>query len=195
MEEPEPPPSRQILIRPASGNRFEVRYSGDRSTGEANGLEIASAVIYFLNESGEQWGAPRETEELDRGADMIAYGPAGKLRLQITRVPWNPELWAEIGRLGHAATVQSADEAAGDLITVIRAKAAKYSSVDRASLVLVLDGTRTPSYDLPPTLAAFRHLHLAEALETGFEDIFLVGLVRFINLLNPPQGPEWFSVA
>jgi hypothetical protein len=115
--------------------------------------------------------------------------------MQITQVPWDPKYWAQIAKQGHVSVIASPEDLAADLMEAIRGKSGRYSEQDRATLVLVLDATRHVVYDLPATLAAFRERCLEEARCAGFADIFLVGKVRFINLLNPPTGSAWFSVA
>jgi hypothetical protein len=184
-----------MSFRPLGQGRVEATYSGDRPTGEDNRHEIARTVVFFLREWGETWDDPFEPTGPEDGADMIATGPTGQLRLQITRVPWSTAYWECIGRTGHVASTGGPDAWAAELIEAIRGKREQYPGDVRTRTVLVLDGSRSLYYDLPPTLTSYRSHYLEEARGSGFEDIFLVGAVRFINLLHPPEGPVWFNVA
>jgi hypothetical protein len=184
-----------MALSGAKDGRFRVGVSRDPTHGEDNCDVVAHLVVILLNEWGEGWTGLREPEGREEGADRIADGPLGRLRLQITRIPRSMEHWQALSVTGHAERTVSPDDLADEMIEAIRHKVARYSPQVRAATMLVLDGQNALGFDLPPVLHSFTKRHLAEAQASGFDDVFLLGTFRFINLLRPQQDSTWFSVA
>jgi hypothetical protein len=181
-------------IRVTPDGRLHTSYSGETTKGEGNVEEVANLVVILLNEWGEGWSAPHRPTETESGEDMFAEGPRGRLSLQVTRVPHDPTQWKAVAEDGHTSRVAEPAEYANELIGAIRQKASKYSAEVKATAMLVLDGQRSIAFDTPPVLNAFSEAHLAEAMASGFGDVFLLGCVRFINLLVPHEDSEWFRI-
>ena len=199
-ERPTPGPDRTqpqmaMTLGGTADGRFRTSVSRDATHGEDNCADVARLVVILLNEWGEGWGDPRAPGGLEDGADVIADGPRGRLRLQITRVPRSPEHWQALSVAGHAARTSTADDFADEMIAAFRHKMARYSTEVRATTMLVLDGQNAIGFDLPAVLHFFTRRHLAEAQASGFDDVFVLGTVRFINLLRPQHDSVWFSVA
>ncbi|MBX9929154.1 MAG: hypothetical protein K2X99_09605 [Gemmatimonadaceae bacterium] len=188
-------PIRTLTIGSDPAGMISASHSEQARPGEGNVQEVANLTVLVLNEWGEGWQPPTTPGDANPEIDAMAAGPRGTLRLQVTRVPNSSEYWRRLASEGHVATVQSPEDYAGQLIEAIRSKAARYSAATRSRVVLVLDGQGGIAFDTPPVLRAFTSCHLDEARASGFEDIFLVGVVRFINLLQPHDSDEWFRVA
>ncbi|HYV97820.1 MAG TPA: hypothetical protein VE967_10220 [Gemmatimonadaceae bacterium] len=184
-----------MTLSGTANGRVRVGVSRDATHGEDNCPVVANLVVILLNEWGEGWSNLRTPDGSEDGADMIADGPRGRLRLQITRVPRSPEHWEALSVTGHAARTVAPDELADEMIDAIRHKVARYSPQVRATTMLILDGQNAIGFDLPGVLHSFTRRHITEALASGFDDVFLLGTFRFINLLRPQQDSTWFSVA
>lgn len=192
-EEQLSPPTRTMFVRVDKRGAIATNYAGETSDGEGNVPEAARLVVLLLNEWHEGWSEPHRPVGHEGGADMIADGPLGRLNLQITRVPRDPALWRSAAREGRISRTAQPEEYAADLMNAIRHKADRYSLDVRQSTMLVLDGQRSMAFDCPPVLHAFTAAHLAEARQCGFDDIFLLGAVRFVNLLQPQELSAWIT--
>lgn len=184
---------RTMFVRIDERGAIVTNYVGEMSDGEGNVEEVATLVVGELNTWGEGWGAPRRPTGGETGADSIADGPLGRLNLQITRVPHNPALWRSVAEDGRVSRTAFATEFADDLMQAIRHKAQRYSPDVRRSTMLVLDGQQSLAFDCPPVLHAFTASHLDEAQSCGFDDVFVLGALRFANLLRPQALSAWLS--
>lgn len=195
VDRPDPgQPHTTMTLRGLPDGTIQASVSGGATRGEENCATVANLVVILLNEWGESWGSPRIPHGTESGVDMIADGPRGQLRLQITRVPRSTAHWRNLGVDGHTSISATTDEFADELIEAIRQKAGRYPAPIRSTTMLVLDGQHSIGFDLPAVLSAFTRQHLAEAQASGFDNIFLLGTVRFVNLLRPQLDPVWFSV-
>jgi hypothetical protein len=68
-----------------------------------------------------------------------------------------------------------ATTAAGELMSGIRKKAAKYPAAQKKAMTLVLDSGRTPGLTFQLVFDAFRKLHLEECKNAGFAEVWAVG--------------------
>lgn len=176
---------RTTTLQILSDGRLKSGYLGPPSTGEDNAMEVATRVVSILRTWGEVWGDPIRPATEEAGADIIAPGPSGELRLQITRVPRIQAFWRTISEEGHVSTTAAPEEFARQLLDAIRYKRDRYAPSVLACTMLVLDGSQQVAFDTPPVLNAFTRHHLQEAQASGFADIFLLGGFRFVNLLRP----------
>ena len=170
-----------------------MRYSGPPSHNESDNLSVARTLLSVLNHNGEDWGPPSKPPGSDRGVDMEAFGPLGHLEMQITRVPTNQEFWRSLNQTGHADRFVVATAAADHLMDAVREKAVRVPLMDRATLTLVLDATKSPEFEFPEARQLFFEKHSAAATSFGFADVLMVGVARVDSLLTAPEsGNSWF---
>jgi hypothetical protein len=181
-------PELTIVFQATAEGRVHSRTFAPPARGEDNVDEVANLVVILLNEGGESWGPVGRPLDPNTEVDAMARGPHGFLYLQIVRVPVDESFWNGLATTGTGQTESTVAELADHIIQGIRKKARRYSPEVKGRLFLVLDATKGSLYDSPSVIAAYAKAHLTEARSAGFDDVFLLGHSRFVNLLRSPDG-------
>jgi hypothetical protein len=166
-------PGIQSVARLTDKADITLTATGPSPRNEEDALEICGRFVRVLNSAGDDWSAPAEGEH-----DIDAYSvnaTGEKLEMQVVRASNNGNLWQELNEAGSAKVNFDASKAAGELMDAIRKKSAKYSSVQKKVMTLVLDAGRTPSHTFRNVFDAFRNEYLEESQKAGFRDVWAVG--------------------
>lgn len=153
--------------------RLKVR---DRPPQGEEGADIvASTLIQRLNRSGGQWDDLRWHEGREEGTDLVAAGPHGSLKIQVTRSFTDFTSWQRLARELEMEYNTPVSLAVEHVWKAIEAKASRLGPAVRADLVLALDTTMPPIYATRAFMVALRAARAADIQTLGFRQVWLVG--------------------
>jgi len=154
------------------GARYEV--TGRSRQNEEGVLEVCQILAQRLRRDNGRVGEPRRATGRERGIDCEIPIQDEVLEVQVTR-PATRDFWQTLNRDATAERSISSTDAAGDLLTLVEAKARKASLTDRARIVLALDATETAVHAMPSVAQAVRERRGGEIARHGFKAVWIVG--------------------
>lgn len=171
---PDQPPEVQssLEIGPEGTLRWSIQARPPQ--GEAGAKYPAIVLIDYLNRRGHSWSAPESPRGLEFGIDYVARGPLGELKMQVTRVPTDEEYYRNLGKVGYVSAESTIQDLADDLMAAIRHKSPLGREALNEGITLLLDAQYNPAYGFVQVLDDFDVRHQAEAIASGFREIWLV---------------------
>ena len=176
---PDRPPDVQsvLSIGPHGTLRWSVQARPPQGEEGANYPPLV--LVAYLNRRGQGWSDPKVPAGPEAGVDYIAHGPLGELRMQVTRVPTDPQYYRDLGKVGHTEADSTFQDLADDLIAAIRHKAPAGQEAVNKGIILLLDAHHSPAHGFRQVLEDFDTRYQSEASATGFREIWLVSALHF----------------
>jgi hypothetical protein len=186
-EIPDRPPdiTASLSITPEGGIR--TSYSGPAQSNEEGSESAAIFVVSALNRRGGQWSPPEPPQGPESGADFVSTGPAGTLRMQVTRVPRDHQHWRRLRDGDRVSAEVDRDRAARELADAIRRKSRRLSADVKRETVLILDATSSFEHAFEQSLDAFDEKYVESCRDCGFAEVWVVGLFNIDRLLPGPM--------
>jgi hypothetical protein len=166
---------------------------GTSPQGEKDTLPACKILIQALNEAGENWAQPKESEDVE---DCIATDKTDQrnvLRIQVVRAITDENLWR---RLSEKGRLDKSEISKGDLLDQLKSSVEKKAdnrkipASIRPNLLLALDATRLPVLCFEDVIQEYEVRHGSWTRSQGFQSVWLVGPIPSLTWRLDSEGQK-----
>jgi hypothetical protein len=166
----------EFVVRPSEKDQIGVfAFVKNPRRGEEGVLDVCRTLVAYLKKQGVTWSEPYLPTGQEEGVDCFCDSLDGLFKIQVTRAVRDTEFFATLGKHKSVTLDTTNTDLAKGLWESIEHKANRTPSVDRPSIVLVMDAFEIHFPKDSSPLKIFVNMFGERVKALGFHSIWLVG--------------------